>query len=192
MSIKHIAIFASGAGSNAQKIIDHFKDQQLVKVSLVVTNNPSAGVINIANKENIPLLVIEKKRFTEDGYIDELNKHDTDLVVLAGFLWKIPPILIRAYPNRIINIHPALLPKFGGKNMYGQNVHRAVLDSGDKESGITIHYVDELYDHGKIIFQAKCPIEEGETIESLINKIHLLEHRHYPEVIENILRPQTP
>ena len=188
--IKHIAIFASGAGSNAQKIIDHFKDRQLIKVSLIVTNNPSAGVIDIAKKENIPFLIIEKKRFTVDGYIDELRTYKTDLVVLAGFLWKIPPILIKAFPNRIINIHPALLPKFGGKNMYGHNVHLAVLDSGDKESGITVHYVDELYDHGKIIFQAKCPVEDGETVESLVNKIHSLEHRHYPEVIERVLQVQ--
>ncbi len=185
---KHIVIFASGAGSNAKKIIEHFTSQDKgATVVLIVCNNPDAGVLKIAEKENIPALIIERKKFYEDGYLDELNKYQPDLVVLAGFMWKIPGNIIKAYPNKIINIHPALLPKYGGKNMYGNFVHEAVLHAGEKESGITIHYVDEIYDHGKIIFQAKCKVDEGVTAESLAKKIHSMEHEHYPAIIENII-----
>ena len=183
----NIAIFASGAGSNAQKIINHFKQSTKVKVALIVCNNPKAGVVQIAALENIPVLLIEKEKFKETGYADEIKKHSTDFIILAGFLWKIPSVLINAFPNKIINIHPALLPAYGGKGMYGDAVHAAVIASNEKVSGITIHYVDEQYDHGKTIFQAMCDIDAMETPESLAQKIHQLEHEHYPKIIEKIL-----
>jgi len=184
-----MAVFASGAGSNAQKIIDHFKDPlKKAEVALIVSNKPSAGVLQIAAKENIPSLLIEKEPFFRgDGYVPELRSREIDFIVLAGFLWKIPQMLIDAYPRRIINIHPALLPKYGGKGMYGAFVHQAVIDAGEKESGITIHYVDEHYDHGDIILQEKCPVEPGDTPETLAQKIHILEHHHYPIIVERVM-----
>lgn len=183
-----LAIFASGAGSNAQKIIDYFKNSRSVAISLIVSNKPDAGVLKIAEKENISSLIIEKEKFFRgNAYVDEFKEKGIDFIVLAGFLWKIPSALIKAYPNKIINIHPALLPKYGGKGMYGQRVHEAVIDNKEKESGITIHYIDELYDHGSIIFQAKCTVEENDTPDSLAAKIHLLEHANYPQVIETVI-----
>jgi phosphoribosylglycinamide formyltransferase-1 len=183
-----VAIFASGAGSNAQKIIDHFRNSQSVKIALIVCNKPDAKVLQIAGKENIPSLLIEKERFLRgDGYIDEFRKESIGFIVLAGFLWKIPATILRSFPHLIINIHPALLPKYGGKGMYGQFVHEAVIAAGEKESGITIHYVDEIYDHGQIIFQAKCAIAKEDTAETLAQNIHQLEHLHYPQVIEKLL-----
>lgn len=187
--ITRIAIFASGAGSNAQKIIDHFRGTEAVKIALIVCNNPAAGVLSIAEKEQIPSLLIEKKRFaTEDAYLPELSKHQIDFIVLAGFLWKVPGVLISQYPDKMINIHPALLPKYGGKGMYGSKVHEAVITAGETESGITIHFVDELYDHGNIILQATCLINEKDTADTLAQKIHVLEHRHYPEAIARLLQ----
>jgi len=185
---KQIAIFASGAGSNAEKIITHLKHHSSIEVALIVCNKPEAGVLSIASANHIPTLLIEKEQFFRgDSYLPELKKHGIDFIVLAGFLWKIPAALIAAYPNRIINIHPALLPKYGGKGMYGMKVHEAVIDAGEKESGITIHYVNEHFDEGEPIFQASCTIDAGETPESLAQKIHLLEHRHFPEEIEKLL-----
>ena len=187
-----IAIFASGAGSNAQKIINYFNTNNTAKIELVVCNKEGAGVLDIAKKYTIDTLLIEKdKFFNTDIYIRELQKRGIRLIVLAGFLWKVPSLLINAYPNRIVNIHPALLPKYGGKGMYGNRVHETVIAAGDKESGITIHYVDELYDHGNIIFQATCKIDEKDTPGSLAQKIHLLEHQHYPTVIDKILKMQN-
>ena len=187
-----IAIFASGAGSNAQKIINYFNTNNTAKIELVVCNKEGAGVLDIAKKYTIDTLLIEKdKFFNTDIYIRELQKRGIRLIVLAGFLWKVPSLLINAYPNRIVNIHPALLPKYGGKGMYGNRVHETVIAAGDKESGITIHYVDELYDHGNIIFQATCKIDEKDTSVSLAQKIHLLEHQHYPTVIDKILKMQN-
>ena len=186
---KHIAIFASGAGSNAQQIITYFKNSPEVKIDLIVCNKPGAGVLSIAGKEGIPVLLIEKERFFRgDGYVPELQKAKTDLIVLAGFLWKVPQSLINAFPRRIINIHPALLPKYGGKGMYGAYVHQSVLSAGEVESGITVHYVDEHYDNGDIIFQTACPVLDGDTPESLAQRIHQLEHLHYPKVVEEILK----
>lgn len=188
-SPKHLVIFASGAGSNAQQIIHYFKNSALAKVCLIVCNKPGAGVLSIAKNENIPVLLIEKERFFRgDAYLPELQKINTDLIVLAGFLWKIPQILIDAYPRRIINIHPALLPKYGGRGMYGQYVHEAILNAGEMESGITIHYVDEHYDNGDVIFQTACPIVESDTWETLAQRIHQLEHLHYPMVIEDLVK----
>ncbi len=187
-TVTHVAIFASGAGSNAHKIIDHFQNSSAVKISLIVCNNPQAGVLNLAATKKIPSLLIKKTRFyEEDAYLPELEQHQIDFIVLAGFLWKVPVTLINRYPNKIINIHPALLPKYGGKGMYGSKVHEAVIAAKEKESGITIHYVDEIYDHGHIIQQATCAIEENENAGSLAQKIHQLEHKHYAEVISRLL-----
>lgn len=189
-----IAIFASGAGSNAEKIIEHTLPSTnaaplIFKVDLVVSNKPGAGVLKIAAQYNIDTLIIEKEQFfIGDGYVTTLKDRGIQFIVLAGFLWKVPVSLIKAYPGKIVNIHPALLPKYGGKGMFGEKVHEAVIEGGEKESGISIHYVDELYDHGRIIFQSTCKIDETETPASLAQKIHVLEHRHYPEVIMELLK----
>jgi len=189
----HIAIFASGAGSNARRIIEHFKHHPYIKVSLIACNKPGAGVLNIAIEYGIPVLMIEKERFFRgDGYVAALDDAGIELIVLAGFLWKVPQKLIEAYRNRIVNIHPALLPKYGGKGLYGSFVHEAVLNAGEKESGITIHYVDEHYDHGDHIFQQKVAIDEHDTPASLAEKIHKLEHEHFPKVIEQLIQKQNP
>ena len=187
--MKKIAVFASGAGSNAQKIIDHFRDSNRVSVALIACNKPGAGVISIAEKENIPVLLIEKEPFFRgNAYADELKAAGIEFLVLAGFLWKIPDALIRAFPQRIVNIHPALLPKYGGKGMYGQHVHQAVIANRETASGISIHYVDEHYDHGDLIFQATCPVLPNDTPETLAQRVHQLEHAHYPRVIGELLQ----
>ena len=197
-----VAIFASGTGTNAEKIIKRFNSpgkniqpnaindhSHNAKISLVVCNKPGAGVLQVAANANIETLIIEKEQFFRgDHYLPALKRNQIDFIILAGFLWKIPAELIKAYPNRIVNIHPALLPKHGGKGMYGNKVHEAVLAAGDKESGITIHYVDELYDHGNVIFQATCTVSQDDTAETLAQKIHSLEHLHYPRVLEELLQ----
>lgn len=183
-----MAVFASGTGTNAQKLIDYFRDSALATVALIVCNKPGAGVLRLAEKEGVPTLLIEKERFFRgDGYVPAFQEKGIDFIVLAGFLWKIPQTLIKAYPLRIVNIHPALLPKYGGKGMYGQHVHEAVLQAGEVESGITIHYVDEHYDNGAVIFQTACPILKGDTPESIAHRIHQLEHLHYPRVVEEVI-----
>jgi phosphoribosylglycinamide formyltransferase 1 len=187
----HLAVFASGAGSNAQKIIEQFNQNQtgIARVSLVVCNKPGAGVIHIAEKASIPVLLIDRERFLKgDGFVPVLQDYQIDFIVLAGFLWKVPLSLIEAFPKRIVNIHPALLPKWGGKGMYGAFVHQAVIGAGEAESGITIHYVDEHYDHGDTIFQATCAVTPSDTPELLAQKIHELEHQHYPAVIEQVIK----
>ncbi|MFZ1530478.1 MAG: phosphoribosylglycinamide formyltransferase [Ferruginibacter sp.] len=190
-SFINIAIFASGAGSNAARIIEHFSNHNMVCIKLIVCNRPGAGVLDIAKENNIESLLIEKDLFFRgDTYIYALQERKIDWIVLAGFLWKIPSSLIRAFPNHIINIHPALLPKYGGRGMYGHHVHEAVIAHKEKESGITIHYVDELYDHGKIIFQAGCPVDAHDDSASLAKKIHALEHKHYASVIEELVQKQ--
>jgi phosphoribosylglycinamide formyltransferase-1 len=187
-----ICIFASGAGTNTQMIIDHFRKRPLAKVALIASNKPDAGVTLIAEKENIPLLIIEKEKFFRgNGYVDELKRDKIEWIVLAGFLWKIPLPLIRAFPDRIINLHPALLPKFGGKGMYGLRVHEAVIAAGENESGISVHYVNEEYDRGKVIFQEKCPVDPKESPESLARKIQVLEHHYFPLVIEDLILSQA-
>ena len=192
-AIPLIAVFASGAGSNAQKIIDHFsRDPTAGIVALVVCNKQGAGVLDIAQHHQIDTILLDKGQFfNTDYYIGELKKRNINFIVLAGFLWKIPSSLIKAYRNKIINLHPSLLPNYGGKGMYGSRVHEAVIAAGEKESGITIHYVDELYDHGNIIFQATCSIDETDTADSLAEKIHLLEHQHYPAVIHQVVKLQN-
>jgi formyltetrahydrofolate-dependent phosphoribosylglycinamide formyltransferase len=188
----NIAIFASGAGSNAQQIISQFTDVTFINISLIVCNKPGAGVLQIADKAGIPSLLIEKERFFNgDNYLAELQKHQIGFIVLAGFLWKMPAALINAYPKKVVNIHPALLPKYGGKGMYGNKVHEAVIAAGENESGISIHFVDELYDHGEIIFQAKCELSQHDTAETLAQKIHLLEHANYPGVIASVIEKQN-
>ncbi|MEJ7589480.1 MAG: phosphoribosylglycinamide formyltransferase [Ferruginibacter sp.] len=191
-----IAIFASGAGSNAEKIIIHSATNNPrrsgYRVDLIVCNKQGAGVLQIAAKYKIETLLIDRERFFNgDSYIPVLNSHGIRFIVLAGFLWKVPVTLIRAYPNQVINIHPALLPKYGGKGMYGAKVHQAVIAAMETESGITIHYVDDLYDHGEIIFQATCRVAENDTPETLAQKIHLLEHMHYPEVVNELAKMQN-
>jgi len=188
-----LAIFASGTGTNAEQILQHFNDHTTVRVDLVVCNKPGAGVIQVASNAGIPVLMIEKEHFLKgDAYLPELQKRGISFIVLAGFLWKIPAKLIAAFPGQIINIHPALLPKYGGKGMYGNFVHEAVIAAGEKESGISVHYVDEWYDHGNIIFQARCAINANDDAASLAKKIHALEHTHYPPVIEKTVQLQKP
>jgi phosphoribosylglycinamide formyltransferase-1 len=188
-----IAIFASGAGSNAARIIDHFRQHATIKVGLIVCNKPGAGVLGIAEKAGIPTLLIEKEPFYRgDGYVGALKERGIGFIVLAGFLWKIPATLVRAWPGKIINIHPALLPKYGGKGMYGRYVHEAVVAAGEKETGITIHYVDELYDHGKALFQIRVEVEAGDTPESVAEKVQQLEHRYFPEIIEKVIAETDP
>lgn len=185
---KHIAIFASGKGSNAQAIIDHFKGHPSIKVALIVTNKKDAGVIQIAKENRIPFDIVSPAELNnEEELLDMLEIYDIDLIVLAGFLLLIPAFLVKAYPNKIINIHPALLPKYGGKGMYGKHVHEKVLTNKDTESGITIHYVNEHYDEGQYIAQFRCHVEPADTLETLAARIHELEHEHYPKEIEKLL-----
>ena len=186
---KKIAIFASGNGSNAQKIIDHFRQSKEIEITCILYNKQTAGVKVIAEKENIQAIFLEKQAFFETNqYITLLKKLDINLLVLAGFLWIVPDRFIQAFPGAIINIHPALLPDYGGKGMYGHRVHEAVIANKEAFSGITIHFVDEHYDNGDIIFQAKCPVLADDTPETLAQRIHLLEHANYPLVIETLLK----
>lgn len=186
----NISIWASGSGTNAENIILKFKNHSFIKVKMIVTNNPDAGVIQRADKLRKTVHIIPKKILYEkvDRVIELLQEEQIDLIVLAGFLLKIPEKIIQHFPNRIINIHPALLPKYGGKGFYGDKVHRAVLENKEKESGITIHYVNEEYDAGQIILQVKCPVNPDDTIESLAKKIHQLEYEYYPKVIEQVVK----
>jgi len=186
--LKRLAIFASGSGTNAEKIMQFFKDHPNAVVSLVLSNKKDAGVLERAARFGVPVRVFDRKEFYETDRIrDLLEEENIDLIILAGFLWLVPENLIQTFPDCIINIHPALLPKYGGKGMYGARVHQAVIESGDKESGITIHYVNPRYDEGKIIFQAKCKVEPGEDAGSLAMKIHQLEYEYFPKVIENLI-----
>jgi len=186
---KRIAIFASGSGSNAQKILEYFKDHSSAEISIILSNNPDAYVLQRADNFEIPTHVFDRDEFYHsDNILNLLTNLQIDLVVLAGFLWLIPKNLIHAFPNRIINIHPALLPSYGGKGMYGNHVHQAVLEAKEPESGITIHYVNERFDEGKIIYQAKYKIDPDDTMELIQFKGQQLEHLHYPKVIENIIK----
>lgn len=188
-TVKRIAIFASGSGSNAEKIMERFAQSEAIKVELVLANKAKAGVLARAEKYNVPNLVFNREQFYESTYIiDLLKEKEIDLVVLAGFLWLVPESLVAAFPNQIINIHPALLPKYGGKGMYGAHVHQAVVDNQEKESGITIHYVNENYDEGNIIFQASCEVVLTDTKEDVAVKVQKLEHEHFPRVVEELLQ----
>jgi phosphoribosylglycinamide formyltransferase-1 len=186
--IKNIAIFASGDGSNTQNIIDYFKASKNIKVALVGSNKSTANVLNRAKNAEIPTLVINKASFYDtQEVIDLLRSANIDLIVLAGFLWMIPESLVNAFPDKIINIHPSLLPKYGGKGMYGMHVHKAVIDAKEKESGITIHYVNEHYDQGAIISQHICHVTENDSCDTLAEKIHQLEYQNFPKAIEKLL-----
>ncbi len=186
--MKNIAIFASGKGSNTQAIIEYFKNHSSVKVALVVTDNPEAGVINVAHSNQVISAIVSKKALgCEDEMNKLLNTLNIEMIVLAGFLQLVPDFLIRKFPKRIINIHPALLPGYGGKGMYGMKVHEAVLTSKETESGITIHYTNERYDEGEIILQKKVSVDATDTPETLSKKIHQLEYEWYPKAIEKVL-----
>jgi len=202
----HVAIFASGAGSNAKKIIEYFENKSTpVKISLIVCNVPGAGVLDIAKSKGIPTLLINKAEFISTGYVESLHNADIHFIVLAGFLWKVPEVLVNAYQpgmkidssvvngkvntaRGIVNIHPALLPNYGGKGMYGKYVHEAVIAAKETTSGITIHLVDEIYDHGRVIFQAECAVDADDTPETLAKKIQALEHEYFGKVVEEVVR----
>jgi len=186
--MKKIAIFASGSGTNAQAIAEYFVKNDVVKIDCILTNNSKAFVLERAKIFSIQSFIFTKDDFySTSKIIDLLKVRGIDFIVLAGFLWLIPVEMIHAYPDRIVNIHPALLPKYGGKGMYGMQVHQSVIDNKEVESGISIHYVNEKFDEGNIIFQAKCKVEASDTPESLAKKIHKLEHIHYPRVISKII-----
>jgi phosphoribosylglycinamide formyltransferase-1 len=185
--MKKIVLFASGSGSNAEKIVLHFKDKKTTQVVQIFTNNPNAKVVERAKNLKIPTQIFNKNELNEGKVLEKLNNIQPDLIVLAGFLWKFPEHIIKEYSNKIINIHPALLPKYGGKGMYGTNVHQAVLENKEKESGITIHYVNEQYDEGGIIFQQSVNIEDCIFAEEIAEKIHDLEHFYFPDVIEKLI-----
>ncbi|WP_258102706.1 phosphoribosylglycinamide formyltransferase [Marinoscillum sp. MHG1-6] len=178
----NIAIFASGSGSNAERIIKEFEGT-LLKPCVVFCNKPNAFVLERSKKLGVPAVVFNREEFSSENFLDKLSAFKIDFIVLAGFLWKVPEYLIKAYPNKIINIHPALLPKYGGKGMYGSHVHEAVVANGEQETGITIHLVNENYDEGRHIFQAKCPVTPNDTPETVASKIHELEYEHFPAVI---------
>ncbi len=187
---KNIAIFASGSGSNAERIVEYFSDSKEINVKLFLCNNPEAGVIQRAERLNIPLVMFNRQQFKSGEVVDILKENQIDWVILAGFLWLVPKNVVEAFPNKIINIHPALLPKFGGKGMYGHFVHEAVVENKETESGITIHLVNEHYDEGAIIFQASYPVVPTDTPEDVAKKGQVLEHKHFPEVIEKAILGQ--
>ncbi|MEN8202484.1 MAG: phosphoribosylglycinamide formyltransferase [Bacteroidota bacterium] len=185
----NIAIFASGSGTNAENLIRFFRTGHSGQVGLVLSNNRNAGVIERAQSNDVETIVFNRKQFYETGEVlDILIEREIEFVVLAGFLWLVPIPLLEAYENKVVNIHPALLPKYGGKGMYGSHVHEAVIANGETESGITIHYVNQKYDDGDIIFQARCKVEPGDTPETLASRIHLLEYEHFPKVVEKLLQ----
>jgi len=187
LHMKKILLFASGTGSNVENIIQHFKNHHDIIVVGIYTNNPNAKVLDKAKNHNVPTLIFNKEQLTDGFVFDKIAELKPDLIVLAGFLWKMPEEIVSAYPNKIINIHPALLPKYGGKGMYGIKVHQTVLENKEKETGITIHYVNEDYDEGEFIFQEKVNIEDCASADEIANKINKLEHKHFPEIIERLL-----
>ncbi|MBF6641316.1 phosphoribosylglycinamide formyltransferase [Flavobacterium sp. J49] len=187
--MKRILFFASGNGSNVENVIHYFKKRNDIEIAGVFCNNPEAKVLDKIKPQNIRSFVFTKAELNEGLVLKKVHELQPDLIVLAGFLWKMPEGIVQQYPNKIINIHPALLPKYGGKGMYGMNVHRAILENKEKETGITIHYVNEHYDEGEFIFQQTVNIEDCKTAEEIAGKVQALEHKHFPKVIENILIP---
>jgi phosphoribosylglycinamide formyltransferase-1 len=187
-TLPRIAIFASGNGSNAQRIVEYFRGKDTPEIAAIYCNNPSAYVLERAKKLEIPTVLFDRESFRNTKQVlDDLKQRKVSWIILAGFLWLIPDYLIQAFPKRIVNIHPALLPKYGGKGMYGEKVHEAVLAAGDKESGITIHFVNDRYDEGEIIFQAKCPVLDSDTPQILAARIHELEYKYYPQILEELI-----
>ncbi|MFT5714336.1 MAG: phosphoribosylglycinamide formyltransferase-1 [Flavobacterium sp.] len=185
--MKKIVVFASGSGTNAENIIKHFASNGTVTVVAVFTNNPNAKVIERAKNNDVPIVVFSKIELIESKILQKLNVIQPDLIVLAGFLLKFPENIIAAYPNKIINVHPALLPKYGGKGMYGMNVHKAIVANKEKETGITIHYVNEDYDEGGVVFQKRAILTGSESAEEVAERIHELEQKYFPEVIEKLI-----
>ena len=186
--MKNIAIFASGSGTNAENIIKYFSNKKSAKVSLVLSNKREALVLKRATAHNVRAVFFERDEFYDsDIVLNYLLSEKIDFVVLAGFLWLVPENILKRYEGRIINIHPALLPSYGGKGMYGERVHKAVIDNRETESGITIHYVNQRYDEGDIIFQAKCRVDPSDTPDSLANRVHALEYKYYPRIIEDLI-----
>jgi phosphoribosylglycinamide formyltransferase-1 len=185
--MKNIVLFASGGGSNAQQIMQYFSNSSQIKVVAVFTNNATAGVLDKALQFDVPAIIFTRDQLADGTVLERLKEFNASLIVLAGFLWRFPQHIIASYPDKVINIHPALLPKYGGKGMYGINVHRAVLENKEQQSGITIHYVNDNYDEGNIIFQQAVVLEECTTAEHIAQKVLELEHRHFPEVIDQLL-----
>src|SRR6218665_143574 len=185
--MKKIVLFASGSGTNVENIVKYFKDSAVVEIVAVISNKPEAKVLERAANHQVPAFVFLKDDFSTDKVLNKIQEIKPDLIVLAGFLIKFPSNIISLYPNKIINIHPALLPKYGGKGMYGMNVHKAILENNETETGISIHYVDEHYDNGDMIFQHKVSIIDCKTPEEIAQKVHELEHKHFPKVIEQLL-----
>lgn len=191
--VVQIAIFASGTGSNARKIVEFFESSSSARVALIISNRKDAPVLQFAEEKGIPTVLLERKPFYEnDDLLHLLDAHKVGLIILAGFLWLVPGYLIHRFRQRIINIHPALLPRFGGKGMYGHHVHEAVVAAGEKESGITIHLVDEEYDRGKTIFQTRCPVLPDDTPDTLARRVLQLEHRYFPVVIDQYIKEVLP
>lgn len=183
-----IAIFASGGGTNAEQIIGYFKKHKNIEVGMILSNNKDAFVLKRALKHKIPQFIFDRSTFYKEKTVDEvLRLNRIDFIVLAGFMWLIPERFVKTYPNKIVNIHPALLPKYGGKGMYGHHVHEAVVKNKEKKSGITIHWVNEEYDDGAIIFQATCDLTPADTPDDVAKKVHLLEYEHYPRIIEQVI-----
>lgn len=185
--MKNILLFASGSGTNAENIILHFNKTNLAKVVAVFSNNPNAKVLERAKNLNVESFVFSREDFSAETVLNKVHEYKPALIVLAGFLWKFPQNIIEAYPNKIINIHPALLPKYGGKGMYGMNVHKAVLENKELETGITIHYIDEHYDEGDIIFQKSVSVKDCNSPEGIASKIHQLEQDFFPKIIQQLL-----
>ncbi|HSV89194.1 MAG TPA: phosphoribosylglycinamide formyltransferase [Bacteroidales bacterium] len=183
-----IGMLASGRGTNVANFIEYFRLHDLIEIALVVSDNPDAQVLKRAAKTKIPHVLVRRDQWADPALVLGLfSENQIDFVVLAGFLFKVPKFLLDSYPNRIVNIHPALLPKYGGKGMFGLRVHEAVLSNGENESGISIHYVNEFYDEGPVIFQARCPVLKDDTPESLANRVQQLEYQHYPKVVEQLV-----
>lgn len=191
--MKKLAIFASGSGSNAENIIRYFAPSEQIRVDSVFCNVPDAYVLARARKYDIPAFLFGRQELADpEKVLKQLQERGIDFIVLAGFLWLMPSCIVSAYPHRIVNIHPALLPAYGGKGMYGAKVHEAVIAAGEQESGITVHYIDEEYDRGSILFQARCPVDTGDDAESLARKVHTLEYEHFPRVIEAAVLQEQP
>ena len=186
-TVKRIIFFASGSGTNVANIIKYFNGNDKVEVALTLTNNPNSGVIKRVKKMKKPLMVFSKHELEDKSLLQKIISINPDLIILAGFLLKIPANFVNAFPKKIINIHPALLPKFGGRGMYGDRVHQSVKDSSEEKTGITIHFVNEFFDQGTIIFQESVPIQDNDTVEDIANKVHKLEYAHYPKIIDQLL-----
>jgi phosphoribosylglycinamide formyltransferase-1 len=188
LKMKNIAVFVSGSGSNAENLYNYFQSSDVARVTVLFANRPDIYALERARRLGLESVVFNKEEFQSGEVLNELKKRGIDYIVLAGFLWLMPSAIIRAYPRRILNIHPALLPRYGGKGMYGERVHRAVIEAGERESGITIHHVNERYDEGGTVFQAKVPVVPADTPDTLAAKIHELEYEYFPKIVEQEIK----